>query len=99
MMLPVYSTQNLVRWFFVSSAVLWQFKSFCLALWLSNILVVNGVAKFGRLQDFLGHEEHNNLYMVSEYFTVLLIYKTKFLNPCHALKNSVVVKGLIKIRS
>ena len=26
------------------SAVLWPFKSFCLALWLYNILVVNDVA-------------------------------------------------------
>ena len=34
-------------------------------------------------------------YMVSKYFTVLLINKTKFPNPCHALKNSVAVKRLI----
>ena len=34
-------------------------------------------------------------YMVSKYFTALLINKTnKFPHPCHALKNSVAVKGL-----
>ena len=33
--------------------------------------------------------------MVSKYFTALLVYKTKFSNPCHALKNCIVVKGLI----
>ena len=32
--------------------------------------------------------------MVSKY-SVLLNSKTKFLNPCHALKNSVAVKGLM----
>ena len=35
--------------------------------------------------------------MVSKHFTVLLINKTKFPNPCHALKNSVAVKGLTVI--
>ena len=42
----------------MSSAVLWLFKSFCLALWLNNILEVNNVANCGRLQDSLGHGEH-----------------------------------------
>ena len=32
--------------------------------------------------------------MVSKYFITLLVYKTKFSNPCHALKNSVAKKGL-----
>ena len=32
--------------------------------------------------------------MISKYFTVLLVDKIKFTNPCHALKSSVVVKGL-----
>ena len=32
--------------------------------------------------------------MVSKYFSVLLINKTKFPNPCHAVKNSAAVKGL-----
>ena len=27
------------------------------------------------------------LYMVSKHFTALLVNKTKFFNPCHALKN------------
>ena len=33
--------------------------------------------------------------MVSKYFTVRLICKTKFPDTCHALKNSSAVKGLI----
>ena len=36
-----------------------------------------------------------NVYMVSKYFTVLLADETKFSNPCHALKSSVAVKGLM----
>ena len=32
--------------------------------------------------------------MVSKYFTVRLICKTKFPDTCHALKNSSAVKGL-----
>ena len=47
-----------MRWVFKFSAVLWLFKSFCSALWLFNILVVNDVANCSRLQDFLGHGEH-----------------------------------------
>ena len=39
------------------SAVLWLFKSFCLDLWLYNILVVSDVANCDRLWDSLGHEE------------------------------------------
>ena len=34
--------------------------------------------------------------MISKYFTVLLVNKTNFSSPCHALKNSVAVKGLNK---
>ena len=34
--------------------------------------------------------------MVSKYFTVLLVNKT---NPCHALKNSIAVKGLNKMHN
>ena len=64
----------------------WLFKSFCLALWLYNVLVVNDVAYCGGLGDSLGHGEH--LYMVSKYLTVLLVDKTKFSNPCHALKST-----------
>ena len=33
--------------------------------------------------------------MVSKYFTVRLICKTKFPDTCHALKNTSAVKGLI----
>ena len=32
--------------------------------------------------------------MVSKNYTALLVYKIEFSNPCHALKNSVAVKGL-----
>ena len=69
------------------SAVLWPFKLFCSALWLYNILLANDVAG-----------EHIYVYMVSKYFTVLLVNKTKFSKLCHALKNSVAVKGLKYIR-
>ena len=46
------------------SAVLRLFKSLCLALWLYNILVVNDVANYGRLQDSLGHREL--IYIISQ---------------------------------
>ena len=77
------------------SAILWVFKSLCLALWLYNILVINDVANCGRLRDSLGHREHIYLCIVSKYFTVSLINKTKFSNPCLALKSSIAVKGII----
>ena len=48
----------------------------------------------GRLRDPLGHGGTYSC-MVSKYFQVLLINKTKFPNTCHALKNSVAVKGII----
>ena len=32
--------------------------AFCLAFWLYNILVVNDVVNFGRLQDLLGHGKY-----------------------------------------
>ena len=76
-MFIVYSSQK--KWVFVFSAVLWPFKSFCLALWLNYILVVNNVANCGRLRYSLGHGEHVNV---------------RFPNPCLALKNSAAVKGL-----
>ena len=51
--------------FFAFSAILWAFKSLCLALWLYNILVVNNVANCGRLRDSLWHREHIYLCIVS----------------------------------
>ena len=53
----------------VFSAVFWPFKSFCLALWLHNILMVNDVANCGRLRDSLGHGEH--IYI---WFPSILLY-------------------------
>ena len=47
------------------SAVLWPSKLFCSALWLYNILVVNDVATTIRLQDSLGHGEHNSVWFPS----------------------------------
>ena len=44
------------------SAVLWPFKSFCSALWLYNILVVNDVANCDRLGDSLGHREYIHIW-------------------------------------
>ena len=57
-------------------------------MWLYNILVANNVVNCGRLQDPLGHGEHIHIWFPS----ALLIIKTKFPNPCHALKNSVAVR-------
>ena len=71
------------------SAVLWPFKWFRLALLFHNIVVVNVVANYGRL--CMG-----NIFMysmVSKYFTVRLICKTKFPNSCHAVINNSAVKG------
>ena len=74
------------------SAVLWLFKSFCSALWLYNILVANDVANCDRLWDPLGHGEHIYIWFPRLY-CIADFNKTKFPNPCHALKNSVAVKG------
>ena len=40
------------------SVVLQPFLSFCLALWLYNILVVNNITNYGGLRDSLGHGEY-----------------------------------------
>ena len=55
--------------------------------------MVNNVVICGRLRDPLGNGEHIYIWFPST-ITVLLINKTKFLDSCHALKNSVAVKGL-----
>ena len=57
--------------------------------------MVNDVANCGRLRYSLGHEEHNYIWFPSTSLYILLVNKAKFSNPCHALKNSVAVKGLI----
>ena len=82
---------------FVFSAVLWLFKSFCSALWLCNIVVVNDVANCGRLGDFLGYREHIHIWFPRTTYTAWLVYIIEFADPCHALKNSVVVKGLKEV--
>ena len=49
------------------------------------------MANCDRLWDCLRCGEH--IYL--SFPTVLLINKTKFPNPCHALKNSIAVKELL----
>ena len=68
-------------------------KQFRLALWFHNIVVVNGVANLWSVAEFL-RAWGTFSYMVSKYFTVRLICKTKFPDTCHALKNNSAVKGL-----
>ena len=51
------------------------------------------MANCGRLWDSLRYGEH--IYL--SFPTVLLINKTKFPNPCHALKNSIAVKELTSV--
>ena len=75
----------------MSSAVLWQFKLFCLALWLYNILVVNVAANCCRLQESLGHWEHIHIWFPSTLLYCIADKKTEF--PI-LWKNSVAVKGL-----
>ena len=62
-------------------------------LWL-DACSQNDVANCGRLLESIGHGKHIYTWFLST-LTVLLINKTKFFNPCHALKNStsVAVKG------
>ena len=38
------------------------------------------------------------IWLTSMYFTVVLISKTKFSNPCHALKNGAAVQGLRNLK-
>ena len=47
------------------NSVLRPFKQFRLALWFYNIIVVNGVANYGRLQNSLGHGEHFHIWFLS----------------------------------
>ena len=58
--------------------------------------MVNGVANYGKLQNSLGHGGTYS-YMVSKYFTVRLICKTKFPDTCHVLNYNAAVKGLSAI--
>ena len=38
------------------------------------------------------------IWFASTYFTVVLISKAKFYNPCHALKNGAAVQGLSNLK-
>ena len=61
--------------------------------------MVNNVANCDKLPDSLGHGVLIYIWFPITYFTVLLIDKTKFPTPGHALKNSVAVKELNNVRN
>ena len=44
---------------------MFTFKEFCSALWYYNIVVVNSVANYGRLRNFLGYEEYFHVWFPS----------------------------------
>ena len=60
--------------------------------------MVNYVANCDWLGDSLGHREHTYIIYGFQVLYCIAGFKTKFSNPCHALKNSVAMKGLNSIR-